>query len=71
MVYINSIYTGLIVFPFIAAVFTLPYAVYQYHKHGSVSKLRTVIIYSFILYMLIAYFCRNERMGIINEDKKQ
>ena len=28
MVYINSIYTGLIVFPFIAAVFTLPYAVY-------------------------------------------
>ena len=56
MVYIHSIYTGLIVFPFIAAVFTLPYAVYQYHKHGSVSKLRTVIIYSFILYMLIAYF---------------
>ena len=56
MVYINSINTGLIVFPFIAAVFTLPYAVYQYHKHGSVSKLRTVIIYSFILYMLIAYF---------------
>ena len=56
MVYINSIYTGLIVFPFIAAVFTLPYAVYQYHKYGSVSKLRTVIIYSFILYMLIAYF---------------
>ena len=56
MVYLNNIYTGLISFLFIAAVITLPYAVFQYHKHGSVSKLRTVIIYSFILYMLIAYF---------------
>ena len=56
MVYINNIYTGLLVFPFIAAVFTLPYAVYQYNKHGSVSKYRTLIIYSFILYMLIAFF---------------
>lgn len=56
MVYLNNIYTGLISFLFIAAVITLPYAVFQYHKHGSVSKLRTVIIYSFILYMLIAYY---------------
>ena len=56
MGYIKIIITGCLVFPFIAAVFTLPYAVYQYHKHGSVSKYRTLIIYSFILYMLIAYF---------------
>ena len=56
MVYINNIYKGLLVFPFIAALITLPYAVYQYNKHGSVSKYRTLIIYSFILYMLIAFF---------------
>ena len=56
MVYINNIYTGLLVFPFIAAVFTMPYAIYQYNRYGSVSKLRTLIIYSFILYMLIAFF---------------
>ena len=56
MVYINNIYTGLVVFPFIAALFTLPYAVYQYNRHGSVSKYRTLIIYSYILYMLIAFF---------------
>ena len=56
MVYIDNIYKGLLVFPFIAALFTLPYAVYQYNKYGSVSKYRTLIIYSFILYMLIAYF---------------
>ena len=56
MVYINDVITGLIVFPFIAALFTFPYAIFQYHKYGSVSKYRTLIIYSFILYMLIAYF---------------
>ena len=56
MVYINNIYTGLLVFPFIAAVFTLPYAIFQYNRYGSVSKLRTLVIYSFILYMLIAFF---------------
>ena len=56
MVYIKNIYTGLLVFPLIAAAFTLPYAVYQYHKHGAVSKFRTLIIYSYILYMLIAFF---------------
>ena len=56
MVYIKNIYTGLLVFPLIAAVFTLPYAVFQYHKHGAVSKLRTLIIYSYILYMQIAFF---------------
>lgn len=56
MVYINNIYTGLLVFPFIAAVITMPYAIYQYNRHGSVSKYRTLIIYSFILYMLIAFF---------------
>ena len=56
MVYIDNIYWGLLIFPFIAAVFTLPYALYQYNKYGSVSKFRTLIIYSFILYMLIAFF---------------
>ena len=56
MVYIRNIYTGLLVFPLIAAVFTLPYAVFQYLRHGAVSKLRTLIIYSYILYMLIAFF---------------
>ena len=56
MGYIHNIYTGLLVFPFIAAVITLPYAVFQYNRYGSVSKYRTLIIYSFILYMLIAFF---------------
>lgn len=56
MVYIEDIITGLVIFPIVAFVFTLPYAVFQYNRHGSVSKYRTLIIYSFILYMLIAFF---------------
>ena len=56
MAYLNKVYTGLLVFPFLAALFTLPYAFSQYHRYGSVSKFRTLIVYSFILYMLIAYF---------------
>lgn len=49
-------YQRLLVFPLIAAVFTAPYAVFQYNRHGKVSKYRTLIIYSFVLYMLVACF---------------
>lgn len=56
MTYIDTILTGFLVFPFVALVITFPYAIYQYHKFGSVSKYRTLIVYSFVLYMLIAFF---------------
>lgn len=45
-----------LVFPVLAAFFTIPYAVYQYRKYGSLLVLRVVIFYSFILYMTCAYF---------------
>lgn len=48
--------TGFAIFPFVAALITLPYVMYQYHKHSAVSKYRTLVIYSFVLYMLVAYF---------------
>ena len=38
---------ALIFFPFIAFLITIPYMIYEYHKYGSISKLRTFIIYSF------------------------
>lgn len=47
--------TGLFLFPFLAAVITLPYIAFQYRKYGSVSKYKTMIIYSFVLYLLISY----------------
>lgn len=45
-----------LVFPVLAGFFTIPYAVYQYRKYGSLLVLRVVIVYSFILYMTCAYF---------------
>ena len=56
MIYINTICTGLLCFPFVAIVFTLPFVMYEYHKYSAVSKYKTLVNYSFILYMLISYF---------------
>lgn len=56
MDYISDIINVLLVFPLIAAVLILPYAFIKYNRHGSVSKRNALIIYSFILYMLIAFF---------------
>jgi len=47
---------AIIAFPFIAFFITLPYILIQYHKYGSVYFYRTIIIYSFVLYLLTAYF---------------
>lgn len=54
--YISAITTALIFFPFVALVFTLPYMFYCYRRWGSVLILRSVIIYSFILYLISVYF---------------
>lgn len=51
-----SIKTAFVLFPIVALFFTLPYILYQYHKYGSVSSFRSVIIYSFLLYMMTSYF---------------
>lgn len=55
-VYMVPIKVGIIVFPIIALLITLPYMIKQYHKYGSIPFLRTFIVYSFILYLLIAWF---------------
>ncbi len=56
MSYINSIEKAIIVFPFIALLFTIPFILHQYHTYGSIHKLRVFIIYSFILYLISIYF---------------
>ena len=55
-VYAVPIKVGLIVFPIIALLITIPYMIKQYHKFGSIPFMRTFIIYSFVLYLLIAWF---------------
>ena len=47
---------GFLTFPLIAAVITLPYMIYQYRKFGSIPWLRSLIVYSFVFYMLVAYY---------------
>ncbi len=56
MNYISIIKIALVTFPFIAFLITLPYILKEYHKYGSVYWYRALIVYSFILYLLTAYF---------------
>ena len=56
MGYVESIKTAIFIFPFISFIFTLPFILHQYHKYGSIHKLRVLIIYSFILYLITIYF---------------
>ena len=54
--YIYPIKMGFLIFPILAAVFTLPYMIYQYRKYGAMLFTRITIVYSMILYLLCAYF---------------
>lgn len=54
--YINIIKESVFYFPLVAAFLTIPYILYNYHRYGSLLFWRIVIIYSFIFYLLTAYF---------------
>ena len=54
--YLNIIKVAFLTFPFLAMLITVPYIISQYRKYGSIHSLRTVIVYSFVLYLLTAYF---------------
>lgn len=56
MEYIDVIKKSFILFPAIAFFFTGFFILRQYHKYGSINKLRTLIVYSFILYLMTIYF---------------
>lgn len=51
-----AIKMAIILFPIVALIFTIPYIIYQYHKYGSISSYRSIIVYSFLLYLMTAYF---------------
>ncbi len=55
-VYIYPIKAGLMIFPVLALIFTIPYIISQYRKYGAMLLTRIVVVYSFILYLLCAYF---------------
>lgn len=55
-IYIMPIIIAIMLFPLLAVFITFPYMIYQYRKYGSIPILRSIIIYSFILYLLCACF---------------
>ncbi|MDT3394762.1 MAG: VanZ family protein [Bacillota bacterium] len=55
MVYVSNIITAAIAFPFVAIILTVPLLVYHYHRYGSLTILRSVILYSFMFYLVAAY----------------
>ena len=55
-VYLSDILTACILFPAVAFLITVPYMIYQYRRRGSVPKLHTAIVYSFVFYLMCAYF---------------
>ncbi|NEU05389.1 VanZ family protein [Clostridium senegalense] len=47
---------AVILFPFLAAAICIPYAIYNYRKYGVNNKFKIFIFYTFIFYMLTAFF---------------
>lgn len=54
--YVKIVEFAFFIFPIIALLITVPYMIKQYRKYGSVTALKSIIIYSFVLYMMTAYF---------------
>ena len=53
--YIQPIMVACALFPFIAGCFTLPFIVKHYRKFGGIAIMRTIVVYSFILYLMCAF----------------
>lgn len=54
--YFEPIKVALVTFPFIAAIFTLPFLVFQYKSYGYVNRIRVVVVYSLLLFLISAYY---------------
>lgn len=52
--YLEPILQACLVFPIIAALFTLPFLIVNYRKYGGIAMARVLVVYSFILYELCA-----------------
>ncbi|WP_127848445.1 VanZ family protein [Lacticaseibacillus hulanensis] len=54
--YLIPIRTAVITFPILALIIALPFLIVQYRRYGSFTFSRAFVLYSFIFYMLTAYF---------------
>lgn len=55
-IYLEPIKKAFIYFPIIAMLVTFPFLVYQWRKHKYLNRFRAFIFYTFILYLMCAYF---------------
>lgn len=56
MGYLQVIQYATLAFPIVAFVFTAPFILMEYHKFGSISFFKSIVIYLFIYYLICAYF---------------
>lgn len=54
--YISDIKFGMLTFPLLALLLSLPYALWQYRRFGSVSAWKTFVVFSFAFYCLCACY---------------
>lgn len=53
--YVYPISYAFLAFPFAAALFTVPFLIVQYRRHGYIHKYRALILYLLLLYLMNAY----------------
>ena len=63
--YLNIIRMGFIAFPFLAMLFTFPFIIHNYHKYGSISKLRTICLNNKKIDVLFTLLFRNIMLFIM------
>ncbi len=54
--YIEPIRFALMVFPFLALAISSVFFIYEYRKYGTFIMTRAIVLYSFVFYLLCAYF---------------
>ncbi len=54
--YIANIQVAAVLFPLLSAALSIPYAIWQYRRFGSISFFKTFLVFSFIFYLMCAYF---------------
>lgn len=54
--YTFPIITAITVFPIIVCIITIPFLVWNYRKYNGLSIMRATVIFSFVFYMLCAFF---------------
>ena len=56
MQYISAIKIAIMFFPIVAVLLSVPFLIFHYRKYGSISVLRTVLLFSLFFYLLCCYF---------------